>query len=395
MQAGEQLSLAVPCKLVARDFHASRPVSVAWDAVLCRALAGLTQVEFIATVPVRHPFGHRSNNSLITEQLAFNSQGPLMRCGIKLTVDYAFKRTFGTEENRNVLMHLLNSILAESLTSPIAEITLLNPFSGKSQPDDKQSIFDIKARDQLGREFIVEVQLYEQRYLPERLVFYWAKEYAGQLAEGDDYKLLKPVFVICITEITLFEAATKAHSRFQLVDASQSLTLTPHLEVHVIELEKFSLELDDLCDDEDRWLYFLRNSEDYDSSSLPTSLAAVPEIQQATGTLTMVAHTPTERELYEAELKALRDERSRLSTAFDKGVESGRLEGRRSGEIAACQENLVQLGELIVGPLTATQRQRILETDNLDQLKEFLSRIAATRSWDEILNPVAPAPDAN
>ncbi len=322
-----------------------------------------------------------------------------MKCGIKLTIDYAFKRTFGTEENSNVLMHLLNSILARSLTSPIVELTLLNPFSGKEQLDDKLTIFDIRARDQLGREFIVEVQLYEQRYLPERLVYYWAKEYAGQLVEGDDYKLLKPVFVVCITETTLFDGATKAHSRFQLVDASQNLTLTPHLEVHVIELQKFALKLDELHNDEERWLYYIQNSEDYDSESLPTSLASVPEIRQATETLTMVAHTPTEREIYEAKLKALRDERSRLSTAFDRGIEQGIergiVKGIEQGRVQEARNNIQQLGQLILGPLTAAQRQRLAGIEDLDVLKRLVSQISPSSTWDAILNSVGASADLN
>lgn len=180
-----------------------------------------------------------------------------MKCGIKLTVDYAFKVTFGTIENLPVLMHLLNSILAKALRSPIVKITLLNPFSRRDQATQKLTIFDIKAVDETGREFIIEVQLYGHENFAERLVHYWAKEYAAQLSEGDHYRQLKPVFVVCITDANLFSDATQAHCRFQLVDVVQEIVLTEQLEVHVIQLPKFDRKLDELETDEDRWLYFI------------------------------------------------------------------------------------------------------------------------------------------
>lgn len=314
-----------------------------------------------------------------------------MKCGIKLTVDYAFKRTFGTEENRNVLKHLLNSILARSLTSPIAEITVLNPFSGKVSADDKLSIFDIKARDEIGREFIVEVQLYDHENLRERLVYYWAKEYSGQLQEGDNYDVLKPVFVICIAETTLFRETTKAHSRFQLIDTSQNLTLTSHLEVHVIELQKFSRDLEELEDDEERWLYFLRNAEDYDSESLPQPLAIVPEIIQATGTLTMVAHSPAEREIYEAKLKAQRDERSRIATAINRGLAEGRTEGR----LVQARAMLLRLGQRFIGPLTPQEQARVEAINEVELLEEYALRVPSSESWNQLLGDVSASASNN
>jgi hypothetical protein len=66
-------------------------------------------------------------------------------------VDYAFKRVFGMERNRDILIHLLNAILARALGRPIVSIEILNPFSSKDALDDKLSILDIKARDQSGR----------------------------------------------------------------------------------------------------------------------------------------------------------------------------------------------------------------------------------------------------
>ncbi len=308
-----------------------------------------------------------------------------MGCGIKLTVDFAFKRTFGTEENRNVLMHLLNSLLKRSLKAPITEITILNPASSKQQSDDKLTVFDIKARDADGREFIIEVQLFPHKNLAERLLYYGAKEYADQLVEGETYQELKPVYVICITAATLILKGTAPHSRFQIADLTQQLTLTDQFEIHVVELSKFTRGLDELKNDEERWTFFIQNSEEYDSNSLPQPLAIVPEICQAAGTLTMVAHSPTERAEYEDRLKAQRDESSRIAFARDEGRLEGRLEGRVEGELAGRRALVIELGQLLMGPLSSQQRDRIDGISELRLLEQLTQRMGVGQSWEQVL----------
>ncbi len=122
----------------------------------------------------------------------------------------------------------------------------------------------------------------------------------------------------------------------------------------------------------------------------------------------MVAHTPTEREIYEANLKALRDERSRLKTAINQGraigfvegriegrtegrVEGlieGRLEGLLEGQIAESRTMLLKLGQLQMGPLTPQQRQRIDSIADYETLQRCVVLLHPSRNWDEVLNEV-------
>ena len=102
-----------------------------------------------------------------------------MGTGIDPKVDYAFKRVFGSEENRNVLLHLLNALLEDSLPQKIREVELLNPFSDRDAENDKLSVLDIKARDEAGREYLIEMQLFTHASFPERLLYYGAKGLCG------------------------------------------------------------------------------------------------------------------------------------------------------------------------------------------------------------------------
>ena len=98
------------------------------------------------------------------------------------TVDFAFKRLFGTPSNAALLVDLLNAVVAGP---PVREVTFLNPFTEKEFENDKQAIFDIRAKDQAGRPFLLEMQKLVPWFFPKRILFNWAGAHAEQLQKGD------------------------------------------------------------------------------------------------------------------------------------------------------------------------------------------------------------------
>ena len=82
-----------------------------------------------------------------------------MILGIDPKIDYAFKRLFGMERNRDLLIDLINAVLDLPPGEQVAEVEILNPFNPQESSSDKLSIVDIKARDQQGRHFNVEMQM--------------------------------------------------------------------------------------------------------------------------------------------------------------------------------------------------------------------------------------------
>src|SRR6266581_2015397 len=119
-----------------------------------------------------------------------------MILGIDPKVDYAFKHLFGREATRPILIDVLNSILMPAPSHQIRQIDLLNPFNPKEALDDKLSILDIKARDQTGRQFNIEMQLLAFPYYEKRILYYACKLHQQQLHEGQDYLELKPTISI-------------------------------------------------------------------------------------------------------------------------------------------------------------------------------------------------------
>ncbi len=91
--------------------------------------------------------------------------------------------------------------------------------------------------------------------------------------------------------------------------------------------------------------------------------------------------------------------RRTLSTAFDRGIEQGIErgieQGIERGRVQEARNMIPQLGQLIVGPLTDAQRQRLAEIENLDVLEQLVLKISPTSNWDAILNSVGASADLN
>jgi hypothetical protein len=180
-------------------------------------------------------------------------------------VDYAFKHLFGRDSTRLLLVHAINSVLSPAPGHAVIDLELRNPFNPKETSRDKLSILDITARDQAGRQFNVEMQMLVTHSFANRVVYYAAKLHQQQLQEGDDYHVLRPTISICFINDLLFPDALGHHLRFRILEEQQRFPLSNDLEFHVLELPKFTKKADELDDDLDRWLYFLRHAEMIDT----------------------------------------------------------------------------------------------------------------------------------
>ncbi len=210
-------------------------------------------------------------------------------------VDYAFKHVFGREQNQVLLIHFLNAILQTPPQHQIITLEILNPFNNKEALDDKLSILDIKARDQSGWLFNVEMQLLAYGAFRQRALYYWARLHQGQLQGGMDYQTLRPTIAVGIVDTLLFPDIPAYHLEFELRERRHGLLFTDHLALHILELPKFTKPASELATPLDRWLYFLRYGQDLDTDALPGNLD-VPEIHRALGDLHMMTKSELERD---------------------------------------------------------------------------------------------------
>ena len=157
-----------------------------------------------------------------------------MAIGIDPTVDYAFKLLLGSPEHPTITLHFLNAILGDEIQ--INSVEIINPILGKEDDTDKLSILDVAARDSAGRLYDIEMQTSLPAGLSQRLAYYTASMYVGQIGESDDYTLLRPAISICVLDALMFRHSPQIHSDFRLRSRDGHLQLTDGLQIHLLEL---------------------------------------------------------------------------------------------------------------------------------------------------------------
>jgi predicted transposase/invertase (TIGR01784 family) len=282
-----------------------------------------------------------------------------MKIQIDPKVDYAFKHVFGREESKPALISLLDAVLQPAEGQHIASLDLLNPFNDKEFPDDKWSILDIKARDQKGRQFNVEMQMLAYGAFRQRALYYWARLHQGQLKKGKDYHILRPTIAVCFVDTPLFPEIEDYHLTFELRERRHQALFTDQMAVHILELPKFHKAIEDLTTPLDRWLYFLRNADKLDSDVLPGPLD-IPEVRWAIGDLTMISRTKRERDRYESRQKMQRDIYTALAEKLD--------EGRAEGAVAVQTQRIQSLQRLLRQQISPAEQLKTLSPAELENV---------------------------
>jgi predicted transposase/invertase (TIGR01784 family) len=257
-----------------------------------------------------------------------------MKLRIDPKVDYAFKKLFGSEENEDLLVDLLEAVLGEKINWA----RILNPFQPKETATDKLSILDIKAELFDGKLVNIEMQINVDRFYPARALYYLAKTYQSQLAQGEDYEKLKPTIGIHFLDGTLFRSTESYHSHFQMQEHhAPDLIFSDHLQLHIIELPKFGRSAQELEACLDRWCFFLRNAVELEVDQLPETLQTEP-IKRAVEVLRVMSLNTLEEQLYEARLREQRDKSSSLKGAYMDGKDEGIAIGIQEGKSIGIQE---------------------------------------------------------
>ncbi|BDU50557.1 Rpn family recombination-promoting nuclease/putative transposase [Haliovirga abyssi] len=263
-------------------------------------------------------------------------------CRINPRVDFAFKKLFGTESNKKLLIDLINSIVSEE--DQVKELELKNPYNDKNFRNDKLSILDIKAIDQRGQWYNIEMQVIDQEYFDKRALYYWARLYSGQLSAGVNYDNLKKTISINILNFRCLDEE-KYHNIYKIINSESGKEFINHLEIHFIELEKYDEKMSTMLD---RWVNFLKKAEGYDKNRLPKELAEVESIKKAVELLDDMSLNYEERESYEARLKWLRDEEAAIKTAEKKGFKKGQKEGIEQGREEGREEEKIKIAKSLL-----------------------------------------------
>jgi predicted transposase/invertase (TIGR01784 family) len=215
---------------------------------------------------------------------------------VDVKTDIAFKKIFGNEQHKEILIGFLNAVLDLEGEKSIREVTLKNPWQAPDIPIFKETILDIKAVNHRGITFIVEMQVKDHPCFDKRALYYSAKAYTGQIKRGEDFPKLNQVIFIGILDFNSFDGENYL-TRHLILNKETLKQELPDLEFNFIELRKFNKNEDELKSIIEKWIYFIKNAENL--TMIPKSAEEIPELKEAYTQAAMKAWSQEELEIYE------------------------------------------------------------------------------------------------
>jgi predicted transposase/invertase (TIGR01784 family) len=245
--------------------------------------------------------------------------------------DFGFKKLFGTEPNKDILIDFLNELLKNN-EAEIIDLTYLSTEQLGINSDNRRAIFDIFCESKTGEKFIVELQKSKQNYFKDRSIYYSTFPIQQQAKKGDWDFRLKAVYTIGILDFIFKESDDKNifHHEVQLFDKSTQTVFYDKLTYIYLEMPKFNKTEVELKTHFDKWLYVLKNIGDL--TTRPDKLQE-KIFSKLFKQAEIANYSDKEYANYEHSLKVYRDLKNSMDTAFDEGKTEGREEGREEEKL--------------------------------------------------------------
>jgi len=239
---------------------------------------------------------------------------------VDVKTDIAFKKIFGDENHKEILIGFLNALLDLSGDKRIQTITLKNPWQAPDLAFLKETILDIKAVDHRNISFIIEMQVKDQPFFDKRALYYTAKAYTGQIKRGENFPLLNQVIFIGILNFNSFEGVDYLTQHLILNKETLKQDLRD-FEFNFIELLKFKKEEPELETIIEKWIYFIKNAGNLET--IPKSAEEIPELKEAYRQAEMNTWSQAELDIYEYWQVREATDRYGLEAELKKGIEKG------------------------------------------------------------------------
>ncbi|MFK5950085.1 MAG: Rpn family recombination-promoting nuclease/putative transposase [Methylococcales bacterium] len=255
---------------------------------------------------------------------------------LDIKTDFAFKKVFGSNESKEILINFLNAVIIFNDNQQIKSLAIVDPYNIPMLKGMKDTYVDVKAVLGNGSHVIIEMQVLNTEGFEKRILYNAAKKYSSQLKKGEDYKLLNPVIALTITDFTLFKEQQDVISRFKLIEKDQLIDYMDDIELIFIELPKFTKTEKELTGIQDKWIYFIKNAGALDY--IPKNLNK--ELEKAFQIANEANFSEMELELQHRKKDWVYMQKSSLELAKKQGIEQGMEQGMEKGiEQGVAQKN--------------------------------------------------------
>ena len=288
---------------------------------------------------------------------------PLQERYINLLTDFGFKRVFGSEPNKQLLIDFLNTLLPEH--HKIASLSYKSTENLGSTQIDRKAIFDIYCQGENGERFIVEIQKAKQNFFKDRSIFYASFPIQEQSLRGEWNFQLAPVYSIGVLDFIFddHKAEDTLIHTVELKDQHCSV-FYDKLKFIYVELPKFNKTLEQLDSHQDKWLYLLRHLPELENQPSPFQ---DPVFLQLFEVAEISNFSPDEQDSYQSSLKYYRDLNNVIDTSrqegLEEGIERGIEQGRKAEKVEIARSLLDKL------PVETISQTTGLTVDEIAQLQ--------------------------
>lgn len=259
---------------------------------------------------------------------------------LPITKDYIFKRIFAKRGNESILKDFLIGVLEISIEKieVQAEVSL-----EKQRKENKLGRLDIVAILDNNTIANIEIQVLNLHDFIERSLYYWSGNYYNDLKTGEKYKNVKKTIAINILGYDIFEEGP-FHEIVKLKRDYQNRILTEKIEMHFIQIPKFTKEKRKAKTKLDQWMHFISQT---NQREVKLAMEENKEIKKANAEYEYLTGDEEERRLAFLRDKAIRDEASLRETGKEEGKKEQQKEiARKLLKKGMTMEEVMEIAEL-------------------------------------------------
>jgi predicted transposase/invertase (TIGR01784 family) len=264
---------------------------------------------------------------------------PLQEKYVNLLTDFGFKRVFGTEPNKQLLIDFLNTLLPAQ--HRIQSVSYKSTENLGNTPLDRKAIFDIYCQAENGDRFIVEIQKAKQNFFKDRSVYYATFPIQEQALKGNWNYQLTPVYTVGVLDFIFDDHKQDAELLHTVTLKNQHCEVFyDKLTFIYIELPKFTKTVEQLESHFDKWLFLLKHLPDLTEPPQPLQEDIFNQLFEVAE---VANFSPVEQDSYQESLKYYRDLNNVVDTSWQEGKAAGKAEGRVEGRAEGQQEGIRQV----------------------------------------------------
>lgn len=241
--------------------------------------------------------------------------------------DVGFKRIFGQEMSKPLLMDFLNNLLEGERR--ITDLQFLDKEQIPADKDDRSLIYDIYCETDTGENIIVEMQNRPQAYFKQRTVYYVSRSIAAQGERGSEWRYdIKAVYCISFLNFCQSDISGEFRTDVALMDMHSRTLFSDKIRLVYLQLPLFVKDVDECDNDFERWIYVLKNMETLKRLPFAAKSAVFKRLAEITD---LASLSRQERMMYDDSLRRFRDTICVMEYAVENGMEKGRAEGHAAG----------------------------------------------------------------